>query len=211
MKRQENGKRHRWDQLKEKVEKDTEWDIKGCFQLNWTWQCWNCVPLWLHRAGVLFHRHLSAKHNICSIMSRWTEVISVLPCFWGETRLLFRVWKSLEFKASPSRCPWEGLCQASGFKSGSSEDNFEDGDRKSLNSTTELSLFGPKMWHHSDMQLNVSKSSRGLVLLERSGRFRQHTTLIILVLEPQESKPVLPLSPFHQSKSLLGSIITTYK
>lgn len=155
------------------------------------------ASLWLHRAGELFHRHLSAKHNICSIMSQWTEVISVLRWVW-ETSL------KLEFKASLSLCP-RRLLSGIRFRSRNNDEKISRRRQRrfkyhhklqvlSLQCHTKLSLFDPKtkigfkrfvasQWHAA----SVSKSSRGLVLPERSGQFRPSHNLTFLVLQPQES------------------------
>lgn len=105
------------------------------------------ASLWLHRAGELFHRHLSAKHNICSIMSQWTEVISVLRWVW-ETSL------KLEFKASLSLCP-RRLLSGIRFRSRNNDEKISRRRQRrfkyhhklqvlSLQCHTKLSLFDPK-------------------------------------------------------------------
>lgn len=172
-----------------------------------------CLLTWLHWAGVLFQRHLSAKPNICSIMSQWTEVICVQRWFW-ETRLSSRPCLTL-----PSETFLRLQIQKAKTVTATSRRRQRKLEYKfKLQGTSDFSV---KQNFHCVIQkwklgskvcgitvtCSVSKSSRGLVLPERSGQFGRagswplwcsgHSSLV------QLKTSLLP-SQFYQLQSLLG-------
>lgn len=121
-------------------------NIEGCFRLVAavkTWPCWSLF-IWLHRAGVLFHKHLSVEHNIRSVISheqRWP----VCSNGFGKA-----VWKQV---SRPHLYFMRRVFDIT-FESWSSEDKISRQVRKSLNPTTssKLSFFSYTLNFHCRIQ-----------------------------------------------------------